>query len=67
LIGEAWEFHQVEGRLRACIYVDHFATDMRSESSWPDAYRWLGEKLSMVYEKVLPKLREAMDRTEAIS
>ena len=67
LIGEAWGFHQVEGRSRACIYVDHSTADMRREASWPEVYRWLGEKLSLVYEKVVPELREVMDHTEGIS
>jgi hypothetical protein len=26
---------------------------------------WLGEKLSLIYEKVIPRLREEMDRREA--
>jgi Protein of unknown function DUF262/Protein of unknown function (DUF1524)/Domain of unknown function (DUF4268) len=64
LVGEEWEFEQVEGRTRARMFVNQTSTDLRNESSWADVYRWLGEKLSLVYERVAPKLRDEMDRTE---
>lgn len=64
LVGEVWGFEQVEGRLRARMFVNQPSTDLRNESSWADVYRWLGEKLSLVYERVAPKLRDEMDRTE---
>jgi Protein of unknown function (DUF1524)/Domain of unknown function (DUF4268) len=59
-----WEFEQVEGRSRARIFINKAISDVRSESSWQELYRWLGEKLSLVYEKVIPRLREEMDRRE---
>jgi|CXWL01.1.fsa_nt_gi hypothetical protein len=64
LLGEEWGFEQVEGRLRARMFVSQPSTDLRNEPSWGDVYRWLGEKLSLVYERVAPKLRSEMDRTE---
>lgn len=64
LVGEEWRFEQVEGRPRARMFVNQPSTDLRNESSWADVYRWLGEKLSLVYERVAPKLRYEMDRTE---
>jgi hypothetical protein len=48
-------------------FLNFPVSDLRSDSSWTDVYRWLGEKLSLVYEKVLPRLREEMDRDEAAS
>lgn len=39
--------------------------DLRNEASWPEVYDWLGKKLSLVYERVAPKLREEMDRSDA--
>jgi hypothetical protein len=64
LVGTEWEFEQVEGRPRARMFVDQAVADLRNESSWTDVYMWLGEKLSLVYERVAPKLRDAMDRNE---
>lgn len=64
LLGAEWEFEQVEGRPRARMFVNRAAADLRNESSWADVYRWLGEKLSLLYERVAPKLRDEMDRNE---
>jgi hypothetical protein len=60
-----WGFEQLQDRLRGRMYLDHAVADLRNESSWPDVYRWLGEKLSLVYERVTPTLRKEMDRIEA--
>jgi hypothetical protein len=49
------------------MFVNYPVSDVRSESSWTYVYRWLSEKLSLVYEKVVPNLREEMDRNEAAS
>ena len=49
------------------MFINYPVNDLRNESSWADVYRWLGEKLSLIYEKVAPKLREEMDRNEAAS
>jgi len=65
LVGEVWGFEQVEGRPRARMFVNQTSTDLRNESSWAVVYRWLGEKLSLVYERVAPKLRVEMDRNES--
>ena len=65
LIGGTWRFEQVEGRSRARMFMDQPITDIRNETLWPEIYRWIGEKLSLVYEGVVPKLREEMDLAEA--
>jgi hypothetical protein len=65
-IGEVWEFEQVEGRPRARMFINKPISEVRTESSWQELYRWLGEKLSLVYEKVIPTLREEMDRRETV-
>jgi hypothetical protein len=61
LINAAWEFEQIEGQPRGRMSVSQEA-DVREESSWPEVYRWLGVTLSLVYARVVPKLREQMDR-----
>jgi hypothetical protein len=33
---------------------------LRDEASWQEAYAWLAERLSALYEKVTPRLREEM-------
>jgi hypothetical protein len=43
------------------MFITLPVADLRKESSWPDAHRWLAEKLTLVYEKVLPALRAEMD------
>jgi Protein of unknown function DUF262/Protein of unknown function (DUF1524)/Domain of unknown function (DUF4268) len=65
LVGAKWEFEQVEGQCRGRMSVSQVTEKVRNESSWSDLYRWLGEKLSIVYEGILPKLRRAMDRHES--
>ena len=61
LVGAAWEFERVEGQERARMSLNHEA-EVRDESSWPALYQWLGEELSLVYQRVAPKLREEMER-----
>jgi len=67
LVAATWRFEQVEGRPRARMFIDQPVTDIRKETSWPEIYRWIGEKLSLIYETVIPKLREEMDLAEADS
>ena len=62
LIAAVWEFDQVEGRTRVRIFLNQTLRDARNEASWPEVYPWFGEKLTLLYEKVAPKLREEMDR-----
>jgi len=64
LVGADWEFEENELRPRARMFINHPSTDMRNESSWPDLYQWFGEKLALVYDKVVPKLRAEMDLIE---
>jgi hypothetical protein len=61
LIGTTWEFEQVEGQERARMSLSREA-DVRDESSWPALYQWFGETLSLLYERVAPKLRDDMER-----
>lgn len=67
LVQGEWSFEPVDGRQRARMFVSQSVSDLRDELVWPDLYRWLGERLSLVYEKVVPKLREEIDRIEATS
>jgi len=64
LINTEWGFEQVEGRSRARMFVNYPATDLRNESSWPEVYKWIGEKLSLVYEKIAPILRTEVNSIE---
>lgn len=65
LVGDEWSFEQVEGRQRARMFLDCAVEYLRDEATWPDLYRWFGEKLSLVYEKLAPRLRAEMDRLAA--
>lgn len=62
LIGANWEFEQPSDKQRAYMSVWRDVPDIRNDRSWPDAYRWLGERLSALYEKVASRLRDEMDR-----
>ncbi len=62
LVGATWEFQQLGEKHRGLMSVWRDVPDIRRASSWPDAYRWLGERLSTLYGKVAPRLREEMDR-----
>ena len=64
LVAATWGFEQIEGRPRARMFIDQSVTNIRNEILWPELYRWVGEKLSLVYERVVPKLREEMDLAE---
>jgi hypothetical protein len=35
------------------IFLNQSFRDARDEASWPEVYPWFGEKLSLLYEKVL--------------
>lgn len=61
LVGAIWEFEQIDGQERARMSLNQEA-EVRDESSWPALYGWLGEKLSLVYERIAPKLRDEMGR-----
>ena len=65
LVGLNWRFEQVEGQTRGRMSISQVSKKNRNNSSWSDLYRWLGEKLSLVYERIIPKLRDAMGRHEA--
>jgi len=65
LPGTSWSFEPVEGREKARMFIDRPADDLRSDTTWPELYKWFGESLSLLYEKIAPKLREELDRTDA--
>lgn len=67
LLGAKLAFGQIEGRSRARMFVTLHMEDPRNPSSWPPVYAWLGERLSLLQERVLPRLRLEMDRSEAAS
>ena len=48
------------------MFVDQPVSDLRNEALWPEIYRWLGEKLTVIYGNIVPKMREEMDLAEAI-
>jgi uncharacterized protein with ParB-like and HNH nuclease domain len=64
LIEETWKFEPVEGRERARMFIDRQVSDLRSDATWPELYRWLGAKLTILYENVAPKLRQELDQTD---
>jgi uncharacterized protein with ParB-like and HNH nuclease domain len=64
LIQTKWEFEQVEGQSRGRMSINHVG-ETRKEAAWSELYSWLSDKLSLVYEQILPRLRAAMDHKEA--
>ena len=60
LVGASWEFEQIDGQDRARMFLNH-AMDPKNEAAWPDLYRWMADKLSLVYAEVAPRLRERME------
>jgi hypothetical protein len=62
LVDDTWEFYQPSERQRGYMSMWRTVNQIRSEASWLDAYRWFGEKLTLLYERVVPALREEMDR-----
>ena len=67
LIGATWDFESLDGREWACMSVERPAEDLRNDSTWFELYNWLGEKLSLLYGNVAPKLREELDHVDAPS
>lgn len=65
LIGETWEFDGSPERQRGYMSIWREIPNLRNELSWPEAYRWMSERLSALYQKVAPRLREEMDRGRA--
>jgi hypothetical protein len=63
LIGGTWEFEQPGDKQRAYMSIWRDVPEIRKDASWPDAWRWLGEKLEALYGKVAPRLRQEMDRS----
>jgi len=61
LIGATWEFERLQGSRPRAFMSINLEKDVRHESSWPEVYEWLGQKLSVVYEVLSPKLRQEMD------
>jgi hypothetical protein len=62
LIGGMWEFEGSADKKRGYMSVWREIPRLRDEASWQEAYSWLAERLSALYEKVAPRLREEMDR-----
>ena len=62
LVDAEWEFELVGEGKRRRMSIWQEVSEIRKETSWPEAYRWLGERLSALYAKVAPRLREEMDR-----
>lgn len=65
LIGGTWEFEGSAERKRGYMSVWREIPRLRDETSWQEAYAWLGERLSALYGKVAPRLREEMNRVPA--
>jgi uncharacterized protein with ParB-like and HNH nuclease domain len=57
LAGTTWGFEALDGNERARMFLDRQADDLRSAATWQDHYKWFGENLSMLYQKIGPKLR----------
>lgn len=62
LIGGTWEFEGFADKKRGYMSVSREISNLRDEASWQVAYDWFSERLSALYGKVAPRLREEMDR-----
>jgi hypothetical protein len=62
LVGASWIFELAEGHERARMSLDRPAEDLRNESAWPELYKWFGDKLSLLYAEIAPKLRDEIDQ-----
>jgi hypothetical protein len=60
-VGLEWGFQKVGGGPRARMFVHRPVAGLRGQSSWQEAYQWLGEKVSLVFEHVAPMLRHELD------
>jgi len=66
LISAKWSFELVDGREKVRMFLDLPAEQLRNDSTWPDLYTWFGEKLSLLYTHVAPRLREDFDRADTL-
>jgi hypothetical protein len=62
LIGGTWEFEGSADKKRGYMSVWREISNLRDEASWQEAYGWLAERLSALYEKVAPRLRQEMNQ-----
>jgi hypothetical protein len=46
------------------MFVERPAEDLRSDTTWPELYKWFGENLSLLYGKIAPRLREEFEKAE---
>jgi hypothetical protein len=63
IVGETWAFEPIEGRDRARMFLDQPADDLRDETTWPHHHKWFADKLSVLYGKIAPKLRQEISVT----
>lgn len=62
LIGASWDLQSGSEKRYPYMYVWRDVPDIRDERAWPEAYQWLGERLSALIKRVAPRLRDEMDR-----
>ena len=60
IVGQHWRFEQLGERPRAMMTIELLVDHIRNPGSWPDAHEWMGRKLVVIYEKLLPILRQRM-------
>ncbi len=59
MMGENWTFDQASTNEYGWITLEHFASSS-DPALWPSLQAWLGQKLALVYNQLLPYLREEM-------
>lgn len=59
MIGAEWGFGQTDERKLRWMNIK-LTMPSAEESAWPAAYEWFGEKLTVVYGVIAPKLRDEM-------
>lgn len=59
LVGGVWRFEKVEGRDRGVMSLESPPLELKNEGTWPTAQAWLCQKLAVVYQEMVPLIRDA--------
>lgn len=65
MVAMDWGFEVIGAGPKARMFLNRTVSDLRDEPSWDPLYQWFGEKLTLFYEGVPQRLREAINRGES--
>lgn len=61
IIGGKWIYEQIKDHARGRMTVELPVAHIRDPASWSSAYEWFGTKLAVIYNTIVPLLREEME------